>query len=312
MSQSDASPFRAQLPPFPDAPPEHRGHGELRFRYEDIAQDGRLGARPTSHAIGAAVWRAVLDQHPITPALLSRGILPILTRLVVSVGGGPIGVRARVWADGGFELVESVDDSGKSRFRADMWAEVRGIRSRTFGPPGEPADEIALGAMWAEHVLTRPFAPAGERSVERLPEGLSASRHVSHVPAHRAVELPEGARWLDASWEMDATEIALGVGHTDSNQHVNSLVYPQLLEDAALRRLAARALPFDRFVTRFEMAYRKPSFAGDRLRLAARLYERTISGGRTVHGLAGVFASAEEHTRGLERARVFGTAELEP
>lgn len=312
MSTSDASPFRARLPSFPDAPPENRGRGELHFRYEDVSQDGRLGVRPTSHAIGAAVWRAVLDHHPLAPALYAEGILPILSRLVVCVGGGPIGVRAKVWADGAFELVEAVDEAGKARFRADMWAEVRGIRSRTFGPPADPSDEIALGAMWAEHVLTRPFAPPSERSVDRLPAGIETSRRVGHAAPSRAIVLPDGARWLDPAWFTDPAEIAFGLGHTDSNQHVNSLVYPQLLEDAALRRLAAHGLAFDRFATRFEMAYRKPSFAGDRLALSVRLYERTLSPGRVVHGVAGVFATAEEHARGLERARVFGTLELEP
>jgi hypothetical protein len=283
----------------------------MHFRYEDVTQDGRLGVRPTSHAIGTAVWRGVLDHHPVATSMIGRGILPILTRLVVCVGGGPIGVRARVTAEGGFELVEAIDDQGKSRFRADMWADVRGVRSRTFGPPpGPEAEEIALGAMWAEHVLTKPFAPPAERSVDRLPDGLVTSRTVRATAPWDAVALPEGARWLEPELRDDAAPFALGLGHTDSNQHVNSLVFPQLLEEAALRRLHTLGLPFDRFVDRFELSFRKPSFAGDVLVLRLRAYERTRADGSVSHGVAGVFASPDEHTRGLERARVFGTLEL--
>jgi hypothetical protein len=309
---SDSALLRERLPAFPDVPDAQRGRGDVYVRYEDVTQDGRLAARAASHAIGAAVWRDVLERHPLTPVLVGQGILPILARLVVVVGGGPIGVRARLRAEGGFEIVEAVDEAGKSRFRADMWAELRAPRGRTFGSvPGE-GEEIAIGAVWGEHVMTRPFAPPSERTVDRVPEGFGTPRRVAYVAPPRTVELPEGARWLEDAWVEDATPIVFGLGHTDSNQHVNSLVYPQELEAAALRRLVARGLPCDRFATRFEMAYRKPSFAGDRLVLSMRLYERTLSPARVVHGVAGVFATTEEHARGLERARVFGTLELEP
>ncbi len=308
---SDSARFRERLPVFPDVPAEQRGRGDLSFRYEDVTQDGRLVARAASHAIGAAVWRDVLERHPLTPTLIGQGILPILARLVVVVGGGPIGVRAKVMAEGGFEIVEAVDDAGKSRFRADMYADVRGPRGRTFGTVPGDGEEIALGAMWGEHVMTRPFAPPAERTVDRLPEGFGSARRVDYVAPTRAVDLPEGARWLDDAWVDDATPLVFGLGHTDSNQHVNSLVYPQLLEEAALRRLHAKGLSTDRFVSRFEMAYRKPSFAGDVLHVRVRAYTRAVGGVELV-GVMGVFATAAEHAGELGRARVFGSVELSP
>lgn len=307
-SVPDVSRFRERLPPFPDAAPDRRGRGTLLVRYEDVTQDGRLGARPMSHAIGAAIWRGVLDTHPLATRLIGQGILPILTRLVVCAGGGPIGVRAPVEARGAFELVESLDDGGKSRFRVDMWADVTSVRSQTFGPPpSDSAEPLAIGAVWAEHVLTRPFGPPAERTVDRLPDGLEVTRRVDHVAPPQAIELPEGARWVDDTWIDDPTPLALGLGHTDSNQHVNSLIYPQLLEDAALRLLAANAIPTDRFVGRFEMAYRKPSFAGDVLRVRVRRYARE---GDDVIGVMGVFATVAEHAEAQGRARVFGSVEL--
>lgn len=307
----DFSRFRARLPPFPDVPHEQHGRGELQIRYEDVTQDGRLGARPTTHAIGAALWRDVLDRHPLAPTLMQEGIVPILTRLVVATGGGPIGVRAHLHAKGAFELVEAIDASGKSRFRADLWADVSGTVSRTFGPPPPGAgQEVALASMWAEHVLTRPFAPPSERTVDRLPEAFAASRRDRFTLPVEAVSLPEGARWIDEGWADDPAPIVFGLGHTDSNQHVNSLVYPHLLEDAALRRLVALGRRADLFVTRLEMAYRKPSFAGDVLALRVRAYARD-AGAREVLGVVGVFGTQAELAGPPEKARVYGGVELE-
>lgn len=308
---SDSAKFRERLPTFPDVPAEQHGRGELSVRYEDVTQDGRLIARAASHAIGAAVWRDVLERHPLTPTLIGQGILPILARLIVVVGGGPIGVRAKVKAEGAFEIVEAVDEAGKSRFRADMWADLSAPRGRTFGTAPGDGETIAIGAMWGEHVMTRPFAPPAERTVDRLPEGFGTARRVDYLPPTRAIELPEGARWIDAEWIDDPTPLVLGLGHTDSNQHVNSLVYPQLLEEAALRLLHAKQQPTARFLSRFEMAYRKPSFAGDVLRLRVRSYTRTV-GGTELTGVVGVFATEAEHAGDLEKARVFGSVELSP
>lgn len=307
----DFSRFHARLPAFPEAPHEQRGRGELQIRYEDVTQDGRLGVRPTTHAIGAALWRDVLERHPLAPTLIGQGIIPILTRLVVATGGGPIGVRAHLHARGAFDLVEALDDAGKPRFRADLWADVTGTAGRTFGPaPAHGGQPIAVGAMWAEHVLTRPFGAPSERTVERLPEGFAPSRSVRFVPPAEAAALPAGARWLDDGWTTDPAPIVFGLGHTDSNQHVNSLVYPLLLEDAALRRLHALGIPTQLFVGRMEMAYRKPSFAGDVIALRVRAYTRPHPvTGEEISGVAGIFGTPAELDG--ERGRAFGSVELE-
>jgi hypothetical protein len=66
---SDSALLRERLPAFPDVPDAQRGRGDVYVRYEDVTQDGRLAARAASHAIGAAVWRDVLERHPLTPVL---------------------------------------------------------------------------------------------------------------------------------------------------------------------------------------------------------------------------------------------------
>ena len=70
---------------------------------------------------------------------------------------------------------------------------------------------------------------------------------------------------------------AFGLAHTDSNQHVNSLVYPRLFEDAALRRFAALGKLKPPVLARHvEAAFRKPCFAGERYVIALQAF--TIAG----------------------------------
>src|SRR5258705_9749410 len=105
---------------------------------------------------------------------------------------------------------------------------------------------IEVGRCYVEHVFPKLFAPKAERKVLRLDvpgaPAVPATRHV-WVPPAALLELPEGATALDAELVADPAPAAFGLMHSDSNQHVNSLVYPRLFEDAALRRLAVHGVP---------------------------------------------------------------------
>jgi len=290
--------FRKHLPVFPIVPMHQRGKGSLDLRYENVTQDGRLAALTLSHAIGAALWRDVLERDPALPTMAAQGILPILTRLAVVTGGGPIAVRAPIHAEGGFELVRTLDAEGRTRYRVDLFADATGTYGTVWGTPHARAGEpVALGSVWAEHILTKPFAPPAERTVTELPLGMVHSRDVSHFVPKSLFSTK--VDWL-AEWQFDVAPIVFGLGHTDSNQHVNSLVYPHLMEQAALRLLHAHGLKDVSFVARFEMAYRKPSFAGDELRLRLRL-RKTSEGNARVESIF-------EDPEGDER--VFGSMDL--
>lgn len=259
-----------------DLPPAQRGHGDLSTRYEDIAEDGRMGLRPLSHALGAALWRDVLGKHPLTRTLGKDDVIPILSRLVIECGGGPISVRGSVHCEGAFALARAVDGRGEPRFRLDMWATISGKRDRTWGPKipgaGEP---MPIGALYCEHVLTRPFGAPERRKVVALPDDLGTTVRSTEWHEPRALlALPQGARFLDEGFVLDEGRTVFGLGHTDSNQHVNSLVYPLLVEEAALRRLDAAGLSTRRFASFVELRFRKPAFAGDRVRVVSRLYQR--------------------------------------
>jgi hypothetical protein len=105
----------SQVPPWPDVvPASSKGAGTFVTRYEDVSQDGRIGLRALSNGIGAAVWRATLLRHPAYAVLRDAGILPILARLVLESGGGPISVTSDVSAEGTFVLSRAIDARGEA------------------------------------------------------------------------------------------------------------------------------------------------------------------------------------------------------
>lgn len=265
------------LPPLPNLPDTQRATGSFPVRYEDIAQDGRLLLEATTTALGAAVWGPLIGRHALTPYMREQGIVPILTRLVIEGAPGPFSVNHRLSASGAFELSHARTPAGEvDRIFLDMWAEVSAPIGRTHGAPPERAGETATaGRIFAEHVFTRLFAPPAQRKVARLdapglatvPEKQREARRLSAI-----LELPVGAVALDDGIVVDPTPIVFGLTHTDSNQHVNSLVYPRLFEDAALRRFAAHGRATAVLARSIEIGFRKPCFAGDSMRVALRAY----------------------------------------
>ena len=270
-------PMFRHLPVEPHVPPTQRGEGSLFLRYEDVTQDGRMRLEPLTHASDVSVWRSVLATHPLTQRLLSEGILPILARLSIESDAGPVDVRSVAQCVGAMEMIRCVGEDGRVRLRMDSWAEARAPRGRTHGPAPEGAGEtIALGRVLAEHVLTRPFATSPEeRSVTEIPGGWPEDvprRDAPYAPPRSVIELPEGAEPIDDAFSLDACPLTFGIGHTDSNQHVNSLVYPRLLEEAALRRFHTLGESTARFARFVDLGFRKPCFAGDRMRIMLRAY----------------------------------------
>lgn len=286
---------RSLLPAPIDAPEGQRGEATLPLRYEDVTQDGRLVCRAMTHALGPTLWEKVLVHHPITAPLLADGIVPILSRLSVVSLEGPIAFGPRPKTRGGFTLVRAIDPAGRTRFRLDMDVSIDGVLGRTHPPkPADAGKPLALGRVHGEHVLTRPFGAPDRRRVEQLPSRVEASGESPWRDAEHSLALPPGARWLEADFAPDASTIVFGLGHTDSNQHVNSLVYPLALEEAALRH--ANKPRTARFCHHFELAFKKPFFEGDRMHIVLRAYERASAFGVVARCLN--VATGEPHTFG--------------
>lgn len=241
-------------------------------RYEDCTQDGRLMPIAIPPAL-STLWETVLADHRGAQSAASAGVLALLTRLTVSSLDQPIRVDRRFESTVGFELAHARDERGEvARLFTNVWADVRGIAGRTNSP--HIGDQLVLaGQAFAEHTFTRPFGPPAQRRVTDLAgldgyPALPATRY--HQPApHTAGEAPDGATWLD-EFAPDVVDTRFTLDQTDANQHVNSLVYVRVFLDAAQRRLAAHPVPLRSKA--FDVAYRKPSFAGDRVRAHLRMF----------------------------------------
>lgn len=295
-TQDDARSF---LPVPLEAPEDQRGEARLPLRYEDVSQDGRLSCRAMTHALGPTLWETVLVGHAMTRPMQADGIVPILSRLSVVSLEGPIGFGSRPKTRGSFVLVRALDESSRARFRLDMSVSIEGVVGRTHPPaPSDAGRPLSLGRVHAEHVLTRPFGPPDRRRVDRLPDGVTHAAEIAWRDAESSLALPAGARWLDEDFAIDPGVLVFGLGHTDSNQHVNSLVYPLAIEEAALRH--DERPRGARFCHHFELAFKKPFFEGERMRVALRAYERGSA--------FGVVARCENVTTG--EPHTFGRLEL--
>ncbi len=290
------------IPEEPEVPEAQHASGPLVLRYEDISQNGNLLLEAMPVVLGPSVWRAVWQQGAMV-ALAAEGIVPILSRFALEGGDSPISVLSKVEGEGRFQIAHTVGGDGAvERLVLNMWCCVYGEAGRMHGPAPKNAGERLLAArIFAEHVITRPFGPPEARKITRLsvpglPE-VPPDRYAWRPP-EASSELPPGARWVDDAFTLDPTPVVFGLDHTDSNQHVNSLVYPRLFVEAALRRLWDQGRKNLLLARAAEIAYRKPSFAGERVRVALRTFERDDA-----VGLAAILVSDEEAHGPLSKTR---------
>lgn len=223
----------------------------------------------------APIWSELLADHPGERAAMQQGIIPILTRLTIQCGDQPIRVDAPVTAHNGFVLAHERDDTRTvTRLFMNVWCEIDGIAGR-LGPVPAGSERVRAGSVFAEHTFTRPFAPVGQRRVTRLGIGgypdVPELHHAQPSPT-TAAAAPAGATWLDAL-APDPADYVLTLDQSDSNQHVNSLVYIRLFAEAVNRRLAAADRPLRIRTKAVDVAYRKPCFPGDRVRVHLRLFQ---------------------------------------
>jgi len=285
-------------PPTPVFEPHQSATNERFLRYDDCTQDGRLITIAVPPGLSTLFQSAAL-RHPSMRAAMSKGTLCLLTRLTVTSLDNPIRVQRPAVVESGYQLAHDRDAAGAvTRLFMNVWADVRGRSYRpgwrpTPDEPSLPGEQVLAGQAFAEHTFTRPFAPADQRRVTSL-AGEDGALFVPEVRYHQpapagAGELPEGASWLDAL-TADAVETVFTLDHSDANQHVNSLVYVRLFLDAVARCLVAAGHSPRLRSKAFDIAYRKPSFVGDRVRVHVRLFAR----GDVVGGAGFIAAAGEE------------------
>lgn len=279
-------------PAVPAFPPDQAVTAPAALRYEDVAQDGRMMPIALPPVMGV-LWQQVIVSHAGSRNALAKGVIPILTRLTLTSLEQPIRVDRPVEVNAGFELAHARTGDEVTRVFMNVWCEVRGIAGR-IGPRQADGALVPAGRVFAEHTFTRPLAPPDQRRVTRLdvagyPE-VPPARYDAPAAA-TAQDAPDGGRWLD-ELAADPAETAFTLDQTDSNQHVNSLVYVRVFGDAVQRRLAAAGHPLRVRTQAVDIGYRKPCFAGDRVRTYVRLFE--LAG---AIGAAGYIAGTDDKPR---------------
>jgi len=253
----------------------HTTSKDINLRYEDIAQDGRLRLAAMPECLARTVWGKLIGPSTLFKQLTADGIAPILTRVAIAGGEGPVSIAYPIKATGKFRFAHSLDDDAEvQRIVLNMWGEMRGPRSSVRDPqPDGQGQEISAGRIFAEHTLTRPFAEPGQRRVTHL-EGMKGispyprAEYLGESP-QGLLAIPRGAEAVD-ELSLEPLPVVFGLDDTDSNQHVNSLVYPRLFRIAALRRLNDEGENTAVMMRSIEMGFRKPYFAGDTAHIRIR------------------------------------------
>ena len=287
-----------EFPSLSAAAPQDFARAAIDLRYDDLTQEGQIKLSSLHLALGRVAFGELWTRHPLFHTR-RRGIVPILTRLVLESDPVPVSFGAPVEGRGKLELAhEPAADGGASALfmnsygelwarssRRAKWREARtsehhdGREARTSAGThlrdAEPPELVRIGRAFGEHVFTRPFDPPHARRVVAFDvPGQPSVPPAQHrrTSAREALALPPGAEAIDADFLADEAPWVFGLAHTDPNQHVNSLVYARLFEDAALRRLSRRGQHCARIGRHIDLSYRKPSFAGDRMYCHLRTY----------------------------------------
>jgi hypothetical protein len=257
--------------PAPGSSPPASSPIQVPLRFEDLTQDGRLVLEALPNALGAIAWRAALPRDPFIRTCLDKGIVAILTRFVVRALPGPFAATARLEALGSHRVVLA----GDGRLMLDVSGELHAPIGRTYGSTPRDGEQALAGDVLAEHAFTRLFAPPGKRRITRadladLPP-VTETRPASPSPESLAT-LPVGAAALEPLPRLDPVPFTFGLVHTDSNMHVNSLIYLRMFEEAALRRFAELGQGAKWLARHIDIAYRKPCFAGQTMRVSQQAF----------------------------------------
>jgi hypothetical protein len=277
------------FPPEPvlaDAEPEDSGS----LRYDDVIQDGRLRLESAWRPTGKLLWRDP-DAAKVFSGMRG-GITNVLSRVTLQATEARIAPRAKVRTKVTYRFEHTANAAGAvDHILFSTWVDVYGA--------GRDGVFIHAARAYGQRVFTRLDAPPGKHLITHLdafgPQGFPPER-VEWEPATALLEAPAGATLLDPVPRLDSIPIVFGLTHTDLNQHVNFLMYHRAVEQAALSRsieLGHGARIASREVS---LGYRKPSFAGDVVRVAVQAFR--------LFGAFGVVAAVVSDDGGsAERAR---------
>jgi hypothetical protein len=262
----------------PAFPPAADSGGRVRFdlRYDDLTQHAHLKLTTLPNVLGRACFDQLWTRHPLFDTR-KQGIVPILSRLVLESEPIAVSLSGPLEGRGRIELAHERDGAAVSALFLNAYGELWAKPSRRERTLRSADRLVRVGRAFGEHVLTRPFGEPSERKVLSfdVPGQLAVpSAEHRRVRVDETASLPPGANALDPDFVVDEANWSFGLVHTDLNQHVNSIVYARMFEDAALRRCAWRLAPTSALLARkLELSYRKPCFAGQSLQCMVQCFE---------------------------------------
>lgn len=249
---------------------------DFHIRYDDLTQHAHVKQVTFPMVLARVCMEKLWVKHPLFETR-QQGIVPILSRIVVESEPIAVSFGSPLQGRGHIEVAHErgADGAVSALFmnsHADIWA-IPSRRNRNVDPATR--QPVRIGRAFGEHVLTKPFGPLHERKVVRFDvAGQPAVPAATHrrLRVDSNLELPPGAVPLDAEFMPDPAPWTFGLIHTDLNQHVNSLVYARMFEEAAVRRAALHGHNRALHARKLSLCYRKPCFAGDTLQCMVRGY----------------------------------------
>lgn len=266
--------------------PESEPRIHFDIRYDDLTQHAHVKLVTLQLGLGKLCFENLWAKHPLFETR-KQGVAPILSRLVLETEPVAVSFGAPLEARGGIEIAHERHAGEVSALFMNGSAEIWALPSRR-NPAVDPKarQSVRIGRAFGEHILTKPFGPPSERKVLRFdvagqPEIPSAEH--TRMRIHDNVALPEGATALDSGFLPDERPWVFGLMHTDINQHVNSLVYARMFEEAAVRRALRHGKQRGLYASKLSLCYRKPCFQGESVHCMLQSY--TL--GEGVYGAVG-------------------------
>jgi hypothetical protein len=261
------------------------------LRYDDVIQDGRLRLESAWRPTGKLLWRDPGAARVF--GSMTAGVTNVLSRVALQASEAVLTPRAKLRTRVSYRFEHTADESGAvERILFSTWVEVHGC--------GRDGEYLPAARAYGQRVFTRLAAPPGQHLVKSLSAfgdaGFPAAR-VAWEPATALVTPPAGAEMVDPAPRLDPVPVVFGLTHTDLNQHVNFLMYHRAIEQAALGR-SVELGEGSRLASReVSLGYRKPSFAGEKVRIAVQAFR--------LSGVFGVLAAVVDVDGGPAERRTF-------
>lgn len=266
------------------------------LRYDDIIQDGRLRLESAWRPTGKLLWRDP-DAARVFGSM-THGITNVLSRVILQANEAALEPRAKLRTKVSYRFEHTASESGAvERILFSTWVEIHG-RARD-------GEFVTAARAYGQRVFTRLDAPPGQHLVKHMPvfgEHGHPPARVEWEPATVLLGVPAGAALIDRAPRLDPVPVIFGLTHTDLNQHVNFLMYHRAIEQAALGRSVELGQGSRLASREVSLGYRKPSFAGEKVRVAVQAFR--------LSGVFGVLAAVVDDDGGpAERAsfRDFGS-----